>query len=137
MDCRVARSGAKHRATPRTRPGNDGGLVSQEEETRAATGEGPSARGENTILDGVAHDRCDAEGFPASGGFSMAKKANRISQFVSAVEDRPVYVGLYVHKTIYSKAAARHSRRSGMAMTWRDPEAKAIYNQTSEKHGIG
>ncbi len=49
----------------------------------------------------------------------MVKKATRISRFIAAVEDRPVFVGLDVHKKTYS--VALFEPQEGLAETWTCP----------------
>ncbi len=71
----------------------------------------------------------------------MVKKATRISRFFTAAEDRPIYVGLGVHKRTYSVALFNSEDGTVETYTcpwiWHDPAAKAIYNHHFAKHGIG
>ena len=52
----------------------------------------------------------------------MVKKATRISRFVAAVEDRPIYVGLDVHKKTYS--VALFEPRDGSVETYTCPSGE-------------
>ena len=53
----------------------------------------------------------------------MVKKATRISRFVAAVEDRPVFVGLDVHKKTYS--VALFEPEDGLIETYTCPSGEA------------
>jgi transposase len=53
----------------------------------------------------------------------MVKKATRISQFVAAVEDQPVVVGLDVHKKTYS--VALFAKENGLVESYTCPSSEA------------